>query len=117
TVQFSGFDTAATVGANTFAVALMRSVANPAATSGTGFVANGPPNTNARVSGDFGSNNPSSGVFNNYGGYAAFTYTGLAGTATPVRLNARTGTNAALLNSSSPFTPFTGAAPTPSSAL
>ena len=42
TVQFSGFDTGATVGSNTFVVGLLRSVANPAATSGTGFTADGP---------------------------------------------------------------------------
>jgi hypothetical protein len=117
TVQFSGFDTGATAGSNTFAVGLMRSVANPAATSGSGFVADGPPNTNARVSGDFGSNNPTTNVFFNYGGYAALTYTGPAGTATPVKLYARTGTNASLLNSTNPYVQFTGGAATPSSAL
>jgi pectate lyase len=117
TVRFSGFDTAATTGANTFIVGLLRSMANPNATSGAGFVADGPPNTNARVSGDFGSNNPSSGVFNNYGGYAAMTYTGESGVATPIRLYARTGMSASLLNSTGPFTQFTGAAPTPSTAM
>ncbi|HKX28623.1 MAG TPA: immunoglobulin domain-containing protein, partial [Blastocatellia bacterium] len=117
TVQFTGFDTAASVGANTFIVGLLRSVANPAAVSGTGFVADGPPNTNARVSGDFGSNNPGSNVFNNYGGYAAMTYTGVSGTNTPVRLYARTGASASLLNSTGPFTQLTGAAATPSAAM
>ncbi|HKQ75856.1 MAG TPA: pectinesterase family protein [Blastocatellia bacterium] len=117
TVQFTGFDTGATAGANTFVVGLLRSVANPAATSGTGFTATGPPNTNARVSGDFGSNNPATNAFNNYGGYAAMTYTGLSGADTPIRLYARTGTSASLLNSTSPFTQFTGAAATPSTAM
>jgi pectate lyase/pectin methylesterase-like acyl-CoA thioesterase len=116
TVQFTGFDTAAAPGANTFVVGLLRSVANPDATSGTGFIATGPPNTNARVNGDFGSNNPTTNAFNNYGGYAAMTYTGLEFGA-PVRLYARTGTSASLLNSTSPFTQFTGAAPTPSTAM
>ena len=115
--QFSGFDTGAAAGSNTFAVALLRSVANPAAITGTGFVPDGPPNTNPRVSGDFGSNNPASSVFTNYGGYAAFTYTGLAGVATPIKLNARTGTNASLLNSTSPYVQVTGAAATPSVAM
>jgi uncharacterized repeat protein (TIGR02543 family) len=117
TVQFTGFDTAAAVGANTFVVGLLRSVANPDAISGTGFTATGPPNTNARVSGDFGSNNPTTNAFSIYGGYAAMTYTGLTGFDTPVRLYARTGVSASLLNSTSPFTQFTGDAPTPSTAL
>ena len=103
--QFTGFDTGASVGSTTFSVALLRSVANPTATSGTGFTPVGSPNTNARVSGDFGSN--SSSAFNNYGGYAAMTYTGTAGTATPVKTYARTGANTSLLNSTSPFTQFT----------
>jgi pectate lyase/pectin methylesterase-like acyl-CoA thioesterase len=117
TVQFTGFDTGATAGANTFVVGLLRSVANPDATSGTGFTATGPPNANARVSGDFGSNNPTTNAFNNYGGYAAMTYTGLSGVDAPIRLYARTGTSASLLNSTSPFTQFTGDAPTPSTAM
>ncbi|MET0623280.1 MAG: immunoglobulin domain-containing protein [Pyrinomonadaceae bacterium] len=103
--QFTGFDTGASVGSTTFSVALLRSVANPAGTSGTGFVPVGSPNTNARVSGDFGSN--SSSAFNNYGGYAAMTYAGQSGTATPVKLYARTGANTSLLNSTSPYTQFT----------
>jgi pectate lyase len=118
TVQFSGFDTGASVGSTTFSVGLLRSVANPAAVSGTGFTASGSPNTNARVSGDFGSNNPSSNVFTNYGGYAAMTYAGTSGTTTPIKLYARTGANASLLNSTSPYTQFTtGGTVTPSSAL
>jgi hypothetical protein len=117
TVQFTGFDTAAAAGANTFVVGLLRSAANPDATSGTGFTSTGPPNTNARVNGDFGSNNPTTNAFSNYGGYAAMTYTGLSGFDTSVRLYARTGVSASLLNSTSPFTQFTGAAPTPSTAM
>jgi pectate lyase len=103
--QFTGFDTGASVGSTTFSVALLRSVANPTGASGTGFVPVGSPNTNARVSGDFGSN--SSNAFNNYGGYAAMTYAGQSGTATPVKLYARTGANTSLLNSTSPYTQFT----------
>jgi pectate lyase/pectin methylesterase-like acyl-CoA thioesterase len=117
TVQFTGFDTAAAAGANTFVVGLLRSVANPAATSGTGFVADGPPNTSARVSGDFGSSNPTSNVFTNYGGYAAMTSAGLPSTATPIRFYARTGTSASLLNTTTPFTQITGAAATASSPM
>ena len=117
TVQFSGFDTGAAAGSNTFVVGLLRSVANPTATSGTGFVADGPPNTVARVSGDFGSNNPSSNVFTNYGGYAAMTSAGLPSTPTPIRLYARTGSSASLLNSTGPFTQFTAGPATPSAAM
>jgi pectate lyase len=118
TVQFTGFDTGASVGSTTFSVGLLRSVANPAAVSGTGFTASGSPNTNARVSGDFGSNNPASNVFTNYGGYAAMTYAGASSTATPVKLYARTGANASLLNSTSPYTQFTtGGTVTPSTGL
>jgi pectate lyase len=117
TVQFSGFDTGASVGSNTFAVGLLRSVANPSAVSGTGFVSTGSPNTNARVSGDFGSNNPGSNVFTNYGGYTAMTYIGLSGAPTPVKLYARTGANAALMNSTNPYTQFTGAPAVPSTAM
>lgn len=116
TVQFSGFDTGASVGSTTFSVALLRSVANPAGTSGTGFTPSGSPNTNARVGGDFGSN--SSSAFNNYGGYAAMTYAGASSAATPVRLYARTGANTSLLNSTSPYTQFTaGATAAPSTGM
>jgi pectate lyase len=102
--RFTGFDSVAPVTDATFRVGLLRSVANPAATSGTGFVANGPPNTNARVIGDFGSNNPGSNVFSLYSGYAAFTSVNAVGTAIPVRFYARTGSAPNLLNSTSPFT-------------
>jgi len=117
TVQFSGFDTAAAAGANTFVASLLRSVANPAATSGTGFVADGPPNTNARVNGDFGSSNPTSNVFTNYGGYAAMTSAGLPSTPTPIRFYERTGMSASLLNTTTPFTQITGGAATASSPM
>ncbi|HEX8291143.1 MAG TPA: immunoglobulin domain-containing protein, partial [Pyrinomonadaceae bacterium] len=116
TVQFTGFDTGAAVGSTTFSVGLLRSVANPAGTAGTGFVPVGSPNTNARVGGDFGSN--SSSAFNNYGGYAAMTYAGLSSAATPVKLYARTGANTSLLNSTSPYTQFTtGGTATPSTGM
>ncbi|HEX7312672.1 MAG TPA: immunoglobulin domain-containing protein [Pyrinomonadaceae bacterium] len=116
TVQFTGLDTGASVGSTTFSVGLMRSVANPAGTGGTGFVPVGSPNTNARVSGDFGSN--SSSAFNNYGGYAAMTYAGASSAPTPVKLYARTGANTSLLNSTSPYTQFTtGATVTPSTGM
>jgi pectate lyase/pectin methylesterase-like acyl-CoA thioesterase len=126
TVQFSGFDVPTTPPVppalpppTAFHVALLRSVANPAATSGTGFVASDPapaPNTNARVSGDFGSNNPTSNAFTNYGGYVAVTSVGLNSTAAPVRLYARTNANPGLLNSTSAFTQF-GASSTPSTPM
>ena len=117
TVQFTGFDTGASVGSTTFSVGLLRSVANPAATAASaGFVPVGSPNTNARVSGDFGSN--SSSAFNNYGGYAAMTYAAASSAATPVRLYARTGANTSLLNSTSPYTQFTaGGTATPSTGM
>ena len=102
--RFTGFDGAAPVTDATFRVGLLRSVANPAATSGAGFVANGPPNTNARVVGDFGSNNPGTNAFSLYSGYAAFTSVNAVGTAVPVRFYARTGSAPNLLNSTSPFT-------------
>ena len=94
----SGFDTAATPGAITFAAALLRA-----------------PDAASRVSVDFGSN--SNAAFTSYAGYAAMTYTGLSGAATPVRLYARTGANTSLLNSTTPYTQFTGATPTPSTAM
>ena len=73
--RFSAFD----VQADNFRVGLLRGVANPSASSGTGFVANGPPNTNARVSGEFASNDPTSNVFSLYTGYAAVTTVKLRG--------------------------------------
>jgi pectate lyase len=102
--RFTGFDSAAPAADATFRVGLLRSVANPAATSGAGFEANGPPNTNARMIGDFGSNNPTNGPFLVYTGNAAFTSANAVGTAVPVRIYARTGSANNLLNSTSPFT-------------
>lgn len=90
-----------------FRVGLLRSVANPAAVAGTGFVPSGSPNTNARVGGDFGSNGPASNVFTLYTGYAAFT--SLRADATPpnpVKLFARTGQNATLIGATGPFVPL-----------
>jgi pectate lyase len=103
--RFTGFDSGAPASDATFRVGLLRSVPNPAATSGTGFIATGPPNTNARVSGDFGSNNPTTNAFSLYSGYASFTSANTVGTPTPIRMYARNGTPAAgLLNSTTPFT-------------
>jgi pectate lyase len=75
---------------------LLQSVANPAATSGSGFAADGSPNINARVSGDYGSSNPSSGIFSNYTGYAAWT--NLNGNNSTLRK--RNGSNPGLNNAS-----------------
>jgi hypothetical protein len=88
----------------TFRVGLLRSVANPAAVSGAGFVATGPPNTVARVSGDYGSNGPGSNVFSIYTGYAAFTSANAVGTTTPVRFYARSLSNATLLGGTGAYT-------------
>ena len=71
-------------------VGLLRSDANGAAITGTGFTAVGSPNTNGRFSGDYGSSNPSSHVFGNYVGYAAWT--NLLGTANPISLRKRIAT-------------------------
>jgi len=101
----------------TFRVGLLRALPNPDAVSGTGFVATGPPNTIARVSGDFGSNNPGSNVFSLYRGYAAFTSVNAVGTTTPVRFYARSGSAPGLLNSTSPFTQIPVGTPTPSLAM
>jgi len=68
-------------------VGLLRSDANPAAVTGTGFTANGSPNTNGRVSADFASSNPTSHVFGSYVGYAAWT--NLLGTSNPVSFRKR----------------------------
>ena len=68
TITWSGFDDGTAAGLSNFHVGLLRSVANPAATSGTGFTASGSPNTAARVTGDYGSSFPSSGVFARYEG-------------------------------------------------
>jgi hypothetical protein len=115
--QFTGFDSAAPASDATFRVGLLRSVANPLATSGTGFVANGPPNTNARVIGDFGSNNPGTNQFLIYSGYGAFTSVNATGTPVPIRFYARTGSAANLLNSTNPFTQIPVGTPTASAAM
>jgi pectate lyase len=107
TFRFSAFDP----GSDNFRVALLRAIANPDATSGTGFVPTGPPNTNARVSGDFGSNGPTSNVFSLYSGYAAFTTVRDASVATPIRFYARTASSATLLGSTAAYTQVTGASP------
>jgi uncharacterized repeat protein (TIGR01451 family)/uncharacterized repeat protein (TIGR02543 family) len=119
TFRLTGFDTAASAATFSLRAGLLRSVANPAATSGTGFVADGPPNTNARVSGDFGSNNPANGPFSVYTGYAAFAAVNTAGTTTPVRFYMRNGTLVNLLNSTSspPFTQIPVGTPTASSPM
>lgn len=114
TFRMTGFDTG---GNSYFRAALLRSVANPAATSGTGFVADGPPNTNARVSGDFGSNGPSNGPFALYTGYGAFTVVNDAANATPIRFYARTSANNTLLGSTTPYTQIPVGSPTASAAM
>jgi hypothetical protein len=115
--QFTGFDSAAAASDATFRVGLLRSVANPLAVSGAGFIANGPPNTVTRVSGDFGSNNPGSNAFSIYTGYGAFTSVNAVGTPVPIRFYARTGSAANLLNSTTPFTQIPVGTSTPSSPL
>ena len=115
--QLTGFDCGAAVTDATFRVGLLRALPNPDAVSGTGFVATGPPNTNARVTGDFGSNNPTSNVFALHRGYAAFTSVNAAGTAAPVKFYARSGSHPALLGSTTPFTQIPVGAPTPSLAM
>lgn len=102
--QLSGFDTTnAAAGSPTFVAALLQSVANPAAVNGTGFAASGSPNTNARVTGDFGSGNPASNVFSLYTGYAAAAVVGPNATENPVALRRRDKSHAGLLNNSNPF--------------
>jgi pectate lyase len=115
--QLTGFDSAAPATDATFRVGLLRALPNPDAVSGTGFVATGPPNTNSRVSGDFGSNNPSSNAFSLYRGYAAFTSVNGVGTTTPVRFYARNGSGPALLGSTAAFTQLPVATPAPSLAM
>jgi pectate lyase len=100
TFRFAAFDPAT----DNFRVGLLRSVTNPNAVSGAGFVASGAPNTNARVSGDFGSNGPTSNVFSLYSGYAAFTTVSAAGSPSPVRFLARTGSNATLIGGTGAYT-------------
>jgi pectate lyase len=114
TFRFSAFD----VQSDNLRVGLLRGVANPSATSGTGFLPSGPPNTNARVGGDFGSNGPGSNVFSLYTGYAAVTTVKPSvGVSAPIRFYARTGSNATLLGSTAPYTQVPGGTPTASSAM
>ncbi len=117
TITWSGFDDSTAAGLSNFHVGLLRSVANPAATSGTGFTASGSPNTAARVTGDYGSSFPSSGVFARYEGYAAFAHARTAAVADPVAFRARTLTDNGLLASTAAYTALAADAPEPSLAL
>jgi pectate lyase len=112
--QLTGFDSVAPASDSTFRIGLLRSVANPDAVSGTGFVATGPPNTNARVIGDFGSGSPGSNVFSIYRGYAALTSANAVGTATPVKFYVRSLSNPSLLGSTGAFTQVPIGTPTAS---
>jgi hypothetical protein len=111
--RFAAFDPAT----DNFRVGLLRSVANPAAVNGAGFTASGTPNTNARVSGDFGSNGPTSNVFSLYSGYAAFTTVSAAGSPSPVRFLARTGSNATLIGGTGAYTNVPAGTPVPAAAM
>ena len=95
-----------------FRVGLLRSVANPAAGASTGFVPSGSPNTNARVSADFGSN--ASNAFAIYTGYAAFTSLRVATAAPqpPVKLFVRTLSNATLIGGTGAYGPPISVSPT-----
>jgi pectate lyase len=89
-----------------FRVGLLRSVANPAAGASTGFVPVGSPNTNARVSGDFGSN--ASNAFSIYTGYAAFSSLRTDAAPqppVPVKLFVRTLSNATLIGGTGAYGP------------
>ena len=100
-----------------FRVGLLRSVANPAAGVSTGFVPSGSPNTNARVSGEFGSN--ASNAFSIYTGYAAFSSLRIE-TAPPVpavKLLARTLSNSTLIGGTGAYGPPLSTGPTPPPAL
>ena len=111
--RFSGFDSGQDAGVPTLRAALLRSVFNPAATSGTGFTASGSPNTNARVHGDFGSNNPSNRPFDLYEGYTALAV--VQGTVQPTAgyLARRENPQAALLGNLAAFTQVGPDAPPP----
>jgi pectate lyase len=119
--SFTGFDSAATVTTANFRVGLLRSLANPAAVVGAngGFVPSGPPNTNARMSGDFGSSSPDSHAFLLYSGYAAFTHTNSVTATTPIRFYSRSGPSDNLLGttSSAVFTEVPVGMPTASTAM
>jgi len=96
-LDFTGFDSAAT-GTN-FHLGLYESIANPNASSGTGFSTVGSPNTQARVSGDFASNNPGSNVFLLYRGYVATTHARGVAVDAPVSFRSRTLNHASLIGS------------------
>ncbi|HWA27416.1 MAG TPA: pectinesterase family protein [Lacunisphaera sp.] len=102
-ISFS-IDAAALNKSNGLIVGLLRSDANPAAVSGTGFTASGTPNSNGRVNADFASSNPSSHVFSNYVGYGAWT--NLLGSGNHVTLRRRnvTPTEDGLDNASAAWT-------------
>ena len=117
TLQWTGFDDAAASDTSNFHVALLRSVANPDAVTGTGFTATGTPNTAARVSGDFGSSQPTSNVFSLYQGYVAFAQARSATTESPVPFAVRNLSSPSLLGSSAAYTPLAADAPTASTAL
>jgi pectate lyase len=111
TCSFTGFDAAATAGSPTLRVGLLRSVANPEATSGTGFTASGTPNTQARVTGDFGSNNPSNNPFNLYEGYVALAAVQATPAQVPVSFAIRNKVHAALIGNADAFTTLSNASP------
>lgn len=113
TFRFTAFDPVS----DNLRVGLLRSVANPNAVSGAGFVPAGSPNSNARVSGDFGSNGPTSNVFLLYSGYAAFTNVSAAASPAPIRFLARTGANATLIGGTGAYTNLPNGAPAPSTAM
>jgi hypothetical protein len=95
-----------------FRVGLLRSVANPAAGASTGFVPSGSPNSNARVSGDFGSN--ASNAFSIYTGYAAFMSlrAETAASQPPVKIFVRTLSNSTLIGGTGAYGPPLSIGPT-----
>lgn len=104
--QYTGFDTLATAGSATLVAGLFQSVANPTATTdaANGFTASGSPNTNARVTGDFGSGQPASGVFADYTGYAAAAIALNTTSENPISFRRRDKPFNGLLNSLTPYT-------------
>ncbi len=113
TFRFTAFDPVS----DNLRIGLLRSVANPNAVAGAGFVPAGAPNTNARVSGDFGSNGPASNVFSLYAGYAAFTNVSASSSPAPIRFLARTGANATLVGGTGAYTNLPNGTPAPSAAM
>jgi hypothetical protein len=108
TLSFTGFDDATALASSNFHIGLLRSVANPTAVSGTGFTPAGTPNTNARVTGDYGSSFPSSGVFSRYEGYTAFTHARTGAVDQPATFRARTLADNGLLASATAYSTLTG---------